>query len=473
MALTSQRPVLMVDDDDLLLKTYEGLLRSSGFEAIECCGDGLEALERLRELSVGAVILDLTLPGMDGEDVLRTIKSEMPDIPVIISSAANEVDTAVSCMSAGAFDYLVKPVDATRLTSAVRRAMEMRELRRENTRLKKHLMTDALERPDSFKDVVTRNRAMVSIFQYIEAIADTMHPVLLVGEAGTGRELLAEAVHVASKRKGEFITASLEGIADDLIIEGLFGTKGASEGNRPGCLVEQAAGGTLLLHGIGGIGSDMQYQLVRLARNQSFLPAGSGIEKRASCRLVLTTDSDLKDRVDKGDFRDDLYYQLWAHHIEVPALRERAEDIPVLLDHFLTEAARAFRKKKPTPPRELVTLLANYEFPGNISELRSLVYEAVKNHRSGVLAMDTFRNVLKGQAHRRDVAEEDSDIASLIEQVHPLPSFKQIEDVLMLEALKRTDGNQSIAAGLLGVTRQTLNRRLKEIRKPEESEEAE
>jgi DNA-binding NtrC family response regulator len=458
-------PVLVVDDEAQALTSFELTLRSAGMNHFVCCQDSREVLPLLARREIEIMLLDLWMPHLSGEELLRQITADYPDVPVIIVTGADDVETAVKCMQQGAFDYIVKPVEKSRLVSSVKRGIELRELHRENQLLKARVLSDQLSRPEAFADIVTDSPAMRSIFQYIEAVAASPRPVLITGETGVGKELAARAVHSLSNRKGAFVPVNAAGLDDHVFADTLFGHKkgaftGAMEG-RPG-LLEQAASGTLFLDEIGDLSIVSQVKLLRLLQDGEYLPLGSDVAKRTDARMVVATNQDLEAARNAGRFRKDLYYRLCGHHIHIPPLRERPEDLPVLLDHFLDKAAKSMGKKKPTPPDELIKLLGTYHFPGNIRELESMIYNAVSIHSAGKLSMDAFKGeIFKREPGLAGAAEpkpdEPDDRFSFPER---LPTLKQIEHLLVQEALQRAGGNQSIAATLLGITRQALNKRL-------------
>jgi DNA-binding NtrC family response regulator len=369
-------------------------------------------------------------------------------------------------MKQGAFDYIVKPVEKSRLVSSVKRGIELRELHRENQQLKARILSDRLSRPEAFADIITISPAMRSIFQYIEAIAPSPRPVLITGETGVGKELVARAVHTLSNRKGSFTPVNVAGLDDHVFADTLFGHKkgaftGAMEG-RPG-LLERAGGGTLFLDEIGDLSAVSQVKLLRLLQEGEYLPLGSDLAKRSDARIVVATNQDLEAARNSGRFRKDLYYRLCGHRLQIPPLRERPEDLPVLLEHFLEKAANSLGKKKPTPPEELLKLLAAYHFPGNIRELESMVYNAVSIHTAGKLSMDAFKSdIFKTQPGLAGEAARPIDAGDgAMVFPDPLPTLKQAEQLLVDEALRRSSGNQAIAAMMLGITRQALNKRLK------------
>jgi DNA-binding NtrC family response regulator len=460
-----QLPVLLVDDETQALTSFEVTLRSAGINHFIGCGDSREVMSVLGQQEIEIMLLDLWMPHVSGEELLRQITADYPDVPVVIVTGADDVETAVKCMKQGALDYIVKPVEKSRLVSSVKRGIELRELQRENQLLKARILSDRLSRPEAFADIVTRSPAMRSIFQYAEAVAVSPRPVLITGETGVGKELVARALHVLSVRKGGFVPVNVAGLDDHVFADTLFGHKrgaftGAMEG-RPG-LLEQAASGTLFLDEIGDLSAVSQVKLLRLLQDGEYLPLGSDIAKRSDVRILVATNQDLEAARNSGRFRKDLYYRLCGHHIHIPPLRDRREDLAVLLDHFLDKAASSLGKKKPTPPDELIKLLAVYHFPGNVRELESMVYNAVSLHGAGKLSMDAFKTeIFKKQPGLAGAgAPKPDETVGQPVFPEPLPTLRQIERLLVDEALRRSGGNQSIAATMLGITRQALNKRL-------------
>ena len=277
---------------------------------------------------------------------------EHPELPVIVLTGANDVETAVRCMKDGAFDYLLKPVDEARLESAVRRAIEIGAMRRENSTLKRYLLTDALEHPEAFAAIVTAAKSMRAIFQYAEAVAPTPLPILVTGETGVGKELIARAIHAPERPPGPFLPVNVAGLDDALFSDALFGHKRGgftgADRDRPG-LVEQAAGGTLFLDEIGDLSPASQVKLLRLLQEGTYYPIGSDVMKRADIRVLVATNRDLRALQASGGFRKDLYYRLQAHHLHLPPLRERREDLPLLVAHFLAEGGPRAGPPRPDP----------------------------------------------------------------------------------------------------------------------------
>jgi DNA-binding NtrC family response regulator len=458
-----QFPVMMVDDEAQAITSFEMALRSANMNNFIRCHDSRDVVPLLSSQEIEVMLLDLRMPHISGEELLPIITSDYPEIPVVVITGSNDVDTAVKCMQYGAFDYILKPVEKSRLIGGVKRAVEMRELQRENQLLKAHVLSDKLEKPEAFSEIITVSTSMRSIFQYMEAIANSPRPVSITGETGVGKELVAKAVHTLSNRKGDFVPVNVAGLDDHVFADTLFGhKKGAFTDAREARsgLIERAAGGTLFLDEIGDLSTTSQVKLLRLLQEGEFFPLGSDVAKRSDARIVVATNQDLDALQSSGQFRKDLYYRLCDHQIHIPPLRRRREDLAVLIEHFLEKASKALDKKKPTPPVELITLLSTYHFPGNIRELESMIFDAVSSHGSGKLSMDSFKaHLSKGSV--TDAPDSTPEKGALIRFSHQLPTLKQIEQLLIDEALKRANDNQSIAALSLGISRQALNKRLK------------
>jgi len=459
-------PVMMVDDEAQAINSFEMALRSANMNNFIRCHDSRDVMPLLASQEIEVMLLDLRMPYISGEELLPLITSDYPEIPVVVVTGSNDVDTAVTCMQRGAFDYILKPVEKSRLISGVKRAVELRELQRENQLLKAHVLSGKLEKPEAFSEIITTSAGMRSIFHYIEAIADSPRPVLITGETGVGKELVAKAVHTLSNRSGPFVPVNIAGLDDHVFADTLFGhKKGAFTDAREARagLIEQAAGGTLFLDEIGDLSTSSQVKLLRLLQEGEFFPLGSDVAKRSDARIVVATNQNLEELQSSGKFRKDLYYRLCSHHIQIPTLIERREDLPVLVDHFLAKASETLNRKKPTPPEELITLLSTYHFPGNIRELESIIFDAVSSHKSGKLSMDVFKAHIS-QKHptlKTDSGNRIPGKSAPIIFSEQLPTLKQAEQLLIDEALKRSNGNQSIAALGLGISRQALNKRLK------------
>jgi len=459
-------PVLIVDDEIESLEGFEFMLNSNGFNHVKTCQDSRNVMGFLENQEPSVILLDLSMPHLSGQDLLIEISIHYPHIPVIIVTGMNEVETAVACMTRGAFDYMVKPVDQGRMISGVRRAVELREERLEYKNFRKKVLEDDLQYPEIFSDIITVNKIMRSIFQYSETIARTGKPVLITGESGVGKELIAKAIHRLSGNKGQFVSVNVAGLDDQLFSDTLFGhLKGAfttAEKRRSG-LINKATGGTLFLDEIGDLSLISQLKLLRILQEKEYYPMGSDIPIEMDTRIITATNQDLISLMEKRTFRADLYYRIQTHHIHIPPLRERTSDIPLLLEHFLEKTSASLGKKKPTPPRELASFLAGYSFPGNIRELGAMVFDAVSNHKQRMLSTRRFKaHVEKHQPvilkKNTNLKESDLNPFSVIDS---FPSLRQAPKYLLSEAMRRSHGNKTTAAMMLGITRSGLNKALK------------
>jgi DNA-binding NtrC family response regulator len=460
-------PILLIDDEQQFLQSASFSLRSCGLVNVECCSDSTKVMGLLSGKPYSAILMDIMMPILSGKDLLPQISQTFPEIPVIMLTALCEIDTAVECIKLGAFDYQVKPIDKARLVTTITRAIEFGELKKENARLKTSLLNGSLENPGTFENIITCSPSMKSLFQYIEAIAPTTLPALVIGETGSGKELIAKAIHKASDRKGAFVAVNVAGLDDTLFSDTLFGhERGAFTGadNKRQGLVAKASGGTLFLDEIGDLKIESQVKLLRLLEDKSYYPIGSDALLTTDTRIVLATNCDLHQKQLSGAFRSDLYFRLASHIVRIPPLRKRKDDIELLLAYFLEKAAAEMSKKVPRMPPELVILLNTHYFPGNIRELKGMVYDAMSRYKSGILSLDSFKEqitVFSSVSESLTIdtpAEPQNGLKMLFTE--QLPTLKEAENTLVAEALQRSKGNQAIAASLLGITRSALNKRI-------------
>jgi DNA-binding NtrC family response regulator len=458
--------VLLVDDEPAWLRSAALTLeRVAGITHLLTCSEVSRAREILDGGDVGIVLLDLNMPGASGEDLLARIPREHPEVVVIVVSGMNEVETAVRCMKLGAYDYHVKTDGEDRLVAAVLRAVHMLQLQRENLEVSARFLSGELRTPDAFAELVTQDRTMLTLFSYVEAVARSPQPLLITGESGVGKELVARATHRLSGCAGKLVAVNVGGLDDAVFADTLFGhVRGAftgAEQPRRG-MVEEAAGGTLFLDEIGDLSIASQVKLLRFLQDGEYFPLGSDRPKRVKARVVAATHQDLAAKERAGAFRRDLYYRLRTHRVRVPPLRERKADLPLLLDHFLDEAARTLEKTRPTPPRQLAQLLAAHDFPGNVRELRALVFDAVSLHQGRVLSMDVFLDAIGRRGATDGVARTPEE--NPFKDLERLPSFGEALRLLVEAAMARAGGNQTLAARLLGLTQSALSKRLKAYR---------
>jgi DNA-binding NtrC family response regulator len=462
------RPLLIVDDEQVVLDSLSRLLAANGIGNIITCRDAREVMALVGRENPDLLLLDLGMPYLPGEELLAELQAEAPRIPVIVVTGADDLDTAVRCMQAGACDYMVKAVEESRLISGVRRALEIGELKRAYGELKQCLLTAELSNPEAFADIVTHDRRMQAIFLYAEQVARSREPVLILGESGTGKDLIARAIHAASGRSGDLVSVNVGGFDDTLFADNLFGhKKGAFTGadsDRAG-LIRRAGGGTLFLDEIGDLSPGSQVKLLVLLDRGEYYPLGSDFPLRTDARVVLATNRDLDALIAAEKFRNDLYYRLSTHEIRLPPLRERKADLPLLAAFFAARAASELGQPQPTLPPGLIPLLENCFFPGNVRELRKLIFDAVTRSRGRRLTLEPFKaaagggrsDIAAGLPHTPGPAEPSGGLLNFGSR---LPTIRQATELLIAEALKRAQGNQSLAASMLGISHQALSKRL-------------
>ncbi len=466
--MVPQYPVLLVDDEIGILESYKLILKMAGINNVLTCCDSREAIPILKAKKTDVVVLDLTMPYITGDELLQKIKTEFPDIPVIIATVNTEINAAVNCMKIGAVDYILKPVEENRFIASIKKAAELRELRRENQQLKQKLIHHKLEKPDAFFDIITKDERMLSLFHYMEAIKRTGEPILITGETGTGKGLFAKAFHAVSGRNGKFVSVNTGGLDDQMFSDTLFGhKKGAftdAVKDRPG-FVERAASGTLFLDEIGDLSLASQVKLLNLLQDKEYYALGDDIPRYSDAQIIAATNKDLDNLQETGEFRKDLYYRLDVHRFHIPPLRERTGDLPLLVDLFLEEAAKSLGKKKPTPPPELFALLASYAFPGNIRELRSMVFKAVSFHKTKMLSLDSFKeHLFKNKKYSVSSTTPNHPKWLSSTPSDPLPTLKEVQETYINIAMEQAGNNQSIAAKIIGITQQALSKRLKKLK---------
>ncbi len=458
--------LLIIDDESDFRESIALYLLDAGFTVFEASNgrEGIEVFERERP---DIVFTDLRMPIMDGFEVISGITALSPDTPIIVISGTGLVKEAIHAMRLGAIDYIIKPIlvmDELRL--AIKRVLRESSLLMEIDLLKDTLLSGRLRHPEAFTAITTQCPGMIDIMMYLEAISITAQPVLVTGETGTGKDLLAQAVHKISGRKGNFVAVNVAGLDDQMFSDTLFGhVKGAFSGadqRREGLLV-QAAQGTIFLDEIGDLCETSQIKLLRLLQEGEYYPLGSDVTKRTDARMVIATHRDIRGMAKEGTFRSDLYYRLCAHQIKIPPLRERNDDIPLLLDCFLKDAAEAFGKKKPTPPPELCSYLSLYDFPGNVREMKAMVFDSMARYDHGILSIESFREAIGSEFMVAKAAVNSTLKRSIIlreGEIERMPTLDEAEVILIEQALEQGGGNQGVAALYLGISRNALNKKI-------------
>jgi two-component system response regulator PilR (NtrC family) len=446
--VSDRRPprILVVDDERSMRELLAIVLRREGYEVM-LADNGRSAIEFLEREPVDLLISDIKMPDMSGVEVLRAAKKIDRDILGIMITAFASTDTAVEAMRLGACDYLSKPFDIDLLKMKVREKIENRQLRQENLLLKRTLGLS-----HQFSNIIGRSEPMVAVFKMIETVARTNSTILLTGESGTGKGLVAQAIHFHSlRREKPMVALNCGAMPENLLESELFGhMRGAFTGadaNKKG-LLEVAERGTVFLDEIGEMSAVMQVKLLRVLQERRFRRVGGLEELQADIRVIAATNQDLTRAVAENRFREDLYYRINVIPIVLPALRERREDIPLLAEHFLLKYSEQMDKPVSGVSREAMDLLMRYDWPGNIRELENVLERAVALEATPTILPDSLPAVIRG----------DNQVTGLTPEVLPAAGFdleahvKEIEMGYIAEALKRAGGVQVKAAELLGMS---------------------
>jgi len=448
--------ILIIDDEEVLQDVLSSLLRSEGYEPV-VARSGEEGLTILRRNGIDLVLLDLMLPGMSGQEVLKQIRKEMPEQIVIVITAYSSIEGAIEAMRDGAFHYIPKPFKNEEVLLTIRRGLEQQQLRSENRTLKQRL-----QRSFAVDQIIGKSDPMQQVFELIRRASPARSNILIRGESGTGKELVAKAIHHHSRRaEGPFVTVNSGSMPADLLESNLFGhMKGAFTGavaNKKG-LFEAADGGTIFFDEIGNIPLDTQAKLLRVIQEKEFMPLGGVATKHADVRIVAATNADLEETVTRNEFREDLYYRLNVITIPLPPLRDRPEDVPLLARHFLElYALENDRRLKAISPTAMEVLI-DYPWPGNVRELENVIERAVVLSTGDVLDVD----LLPPAVRRSDIP---------VPQSHELPSngmslkeaVTRYERHMIETALKASGGVQKKAAEMLKVKPTTLHEMIKRL----------
>jgi DNA-binding NtrC family response regulator len=450
-----QGKILVVDDEPVVVDVLRTLLTRDGHR-VHSAGDAAEGRRLLEEESGwDAVLLDVMLPDADGLAVLRWIRETSPDIAVVLITAYGTVENAVAAMKSGAFHYLTKPFQNDDVRHLVKQAVLTTRLRAENKDLKR-----ALEQRIRFERIVGRSRAMQEMYRFIEQVAPSRATVLIQGESGTGKELVAHAIHRRSPRHTRaFVVVNSHSVPTELLEDNLFGhVRGAFTGAthaKPG-LLEVAEGGTILLDEVSTIPPEVQVKLLRVIQEKEFLPLGSVESRSADVRILAATNEDLKALVEKGRFREDLYYRLNVINVTLPPLRERPEDIPILVEHFLAKFSEENERAVTAVEPEVMERFLSHAWPGNVRELENVVERGVVLARGSRIGLDLLPKEFLSPTSIPHVAEIPEGLG-----LHD--AVARYERQLIEAALRRADGVQKQAAEILKVKPTTLNEKIKRL----------
>ncbi|OGU13474.1 MAG: hypothetical protein A2076_04445 [Geobacteraceae bacterium GWC2_53_11] len=464
----SSYPIMLVDDETDVLSLLKSFLCHEGFQNVITFDDSQKALEMFKSEEVALVVSDLRMPKLHGRDLLEAFSELKPYIPVIVVTAESHIDTAIDCMKTGAVDYLTKPISINRFIASVKRALELRSLNEDILLLDNATDEDISARAPHIPSIITQDKEMLALLSYVEVVAKSRQPVLISGETGVGKELVARAVHTLSGFKGGFISVNVAGLDDQMFSDTLFGhRRGAFTGalnDRDG-LIMKAANGTIFLDEIGDLNELSQIKLLRLLQENEYYQLGSDNPLKSNARLVVATNKNLRQCMNDGTFRKDLYYRLCTHQVAIPPLRKRTGDIQLLLDHFIRQAAKSMGKGRLSYRRELVDFLVTYAFPGNIRELQSIIHDFVSRTTSSKLSTSLLKKIIaRDQEPAKTVMEHGTNSSGLDFNgisFSSLPTLKYAEAVIIEKALELAKNNQGTAARMLGITRQALNNRLR------------
>jgi DNA-binding NtrC family response regulator len=450
--------IMVVDDEEVMRESLAAWLREDGYP-VDTAESGKTAIELSKQREYTIYFVDLKMPGgMDGIETMMEIRKLQPDSSIIIVTAYATVDTAITAMKEGAQEYIVKPCNPEEISLLVSRIIKVKNLQRENVILRKKL-----NRQYSFQDMISKSPKVLEMFQLVRDVASMRNTVLIQGESGTGKELMARAIHFSGDRaKQPFIGISCAALAESLLESELFGHEKGSftgaTGQKKGKF-EAADGGTLFLDEIGDISPKIQVALLRVLQERSFCRVGGNEEIHVDVRVIAATNHDLERAVKEGRFRDDLYYRLNVINLKIPPLRERREDIPLLVESIVDRVARELGKEVGGISDAALAVLINHDWPGNVRELENALERALVVCRGEMLTEEDFSFL-----HRTVSAPVGRQSKRL--------TLDEIENQAIVNMLQETRGNIKEAASNLGVDRSTLYDRIKRFGLPRFSEEA-
>lgn len=453
--------ILIIDDEDNWIKTFSDILIDYDFcnsEDIFSATNLSGACEVLRKNFIDILFLDLNLDGESGQDAIKDLRTEFPKSTLVVMSGITTGSIPLMCMERGAYDYLPKAMSTDELVLSIKKVVSRVESFDRIRFGQNKLSMVNMQSP--FSSYVTQDEKLHSVFEYLKVVSMTEHPILITGESGVGKGVLAKAIAEYSRPNGPFVSLNVAGLDEQMFSDTLFGhTKGAytnASSQRTG-MIAKADGGTLFLDEIGDLSLSQQIKLLYFTQSGEYQRIGSDLIEISDAKIIFATNQDLIELIECGKFRKDLFYRLNTHHIKIPPLRERIGDIPLLIKKFVQQAAEDYDINVPLISDGLIELLKGYSYPGNVRELSSIVYNAVLRSDGQVLTFSDFEfpEIPDSGSKPIDVAQETNDA-----------SFKRLDELFdekVLDALRVSDGNQSKAASLLGISQSTISRRLKKI----------
>jgi len=436
------RKILVIDDEQNIRKMLTRVLSPEGFIVKEA-NNGLEALKRLQEENYSLVLLDLKMPGLNGIETLKEIRENDLNLPVIMMSAYGSIPEAVEAMKLGALDYLIKPFDIEELKIIIKRAIKQYELEVENIYYR-----EEEEKRFNFDEIIGKSSSINKVLEMVKSVASTPATVLITGENGTGKELIARAIHKNSLRKNSpFVVVNCVAFSPNLLESELFGhEKGSFTGaiaKRIGRF-EMANGGTIFLDEIGEMDLTIQTKLLRVLQEREFERVGSSRTIKVDVRILSATNKDLKKEIEERRFREDLFYRLNVFNVDVPPLKERKEDIPLIVEHLTGKYNKILNKKVKKVSAKAMELLLDYNYPGNIRELENII------ERSMIMAKDEI------------IDEKYFNFISKEEYIEKKGTLKETEKELIIKYLIQNKGNRTKTAEILGISRRSLQNKIKE-----------
>ncbi len=448
----SERKILVVDDDQLMHEFLVETLQRGNYE-IDSAHDAETAIRKIKTNQYHLVVTDLRLPDKNGMEILQAVKKESSEVGVIVITGYGTVENAVQAMKIGAFDYLTKPFSADEIEMIINKYFDFDQLKVENK-----ILRSQLGKIYGLENIVGRSAKMQQVFDVIQMVADSKATVLIQGASGTGKELVAKAIHCNSPRSNKpFIKTNCAAIPDGLVESELFGhEKGAFTGaiKRTRGRFELADGGTLLLDEISEMGIHLQAKLLRVLQERAFEKVGNPETVEVDVRVIATTNKDLKEEVEKGNFRDDLFYRLNVVPIFLPALKDRKEDIPLLVSHFVKKSTQENERPERRVSEDAMQMLMNYDWPGNVRELENTIERAVVVCKEEVILPKHFLTFYDFRSSLEPDAQWSGETKNLSE----------IERKLILQVLRENNGNRTHSAEILGISVRTLRNKIKEFR---------
>lgn len=452
------KTILIIDDEKTIRWSLAEALHASGYETVDADG-AATGVARFREATPDLVLLDMKLPDGSGLDVLKSVKNEDPGVPVIMMTAYAEVETAVEAMKSGAYDFVAKPYSVEKLRVTIANALENERLRTEIAYLRSGTTGGSV-----FKSFIGRSPAMLEIFDKIRKIGQSKaNTILITGESGSGKELVARAIHSCSYDDPRpFMEINCASVPETLLESELFGyEKGAftDAKTRKKGLAELAEGGTLFLDEIGEMGITLQSRLLRVLENKTFRRVGGVKDLTVNTRIVSATNRDLVGAIKDKVFREDLYYRLKVIPLHIPPLRERREDVPLLVNHFVDRFNRELGKQVAPPGADVMEYLVRYDWPGNVREMRNVIERAMLLEAQDELLVAHLPTEIRGHTGGGDMPTVRASSA-VVDSFFP-KTLRDVERVQIERTLEETHGNKSRAAAILGISRQTLREKLK------------